>query len=480
MGCFEMKPNNFRQDDAGRNVNSKDLIAFKDKPIFDQYELELIPFYHGVRSEIKKAVHKLTGKVRAVRIVPKIKIDGEKLRNEISILRHLDHPNIVKIYEVFQDNENFYIVSELYNGKGLLTYLEDKGNVSEATATRIIRQVLLAFSYMHKHGIVHLNINPDNVIFENDQEDSKVKLLSFSSARIYRTDTPMSNYIGTCEYAAPEMIDNLYTDSVDIWSCGILLYVMLVGDVPFTGNNKKEIADAVKNKELDLTGPVWSRISSEVKILLNRMLDQDLSTRISVEEALKHSCFKDKLMEESFETESIEAFRARLKNYKIKSKVQNAIWVFMVNFVIQKDEKDRLLKVFHILDVDQDGSLSRDEIINGFKSFYKTTAPTFVDKIFKQIDQENTGSIDYSDFVAAVIDHKIVLSKTNLEIAFKLLDSDNSGGISIKELKDAFGAELALLDDTFWNNLLKEADKNGDNEIEFQEFVRIMVSCKGC
>jgi len=470
--CFGKKS----KGPKGREVTSKDLIAFKYSPITELYDIEPNPIGTSSISQVKKCTHKATKQIRAVKIINKKKIDEEKLRKEIQMIKHLDHPNILKIYDVFYDTENFYIVCDLYTGKELFEQIQKQATITEANAARIMRGLLSAVSCIHRNNYAHRNIKPESLRFDRDTPDGIIKITNFTNAEAISDYEPFKDLLGTPEYLAPEMIDGLYNNSVDIWACGITLYIMLCGQAPFTGKSRQEVFDSIKNKPLEFKENVWSQVSTECKDLISKLLTKGLAERLSADQALQHSWFKMKLSDQQIDNGNVQETLERLKKFRVEKKVQSAILTFMAHYVTTKEEKDKLLGVFQALDTNHDGQVSKAELKEGFSKFTLKTAN--VDDIFAELDKNQNENIEYSEFVAMMMDKHVMNSQENLKAAFNLLDSDHSGKISAEELRQAFGAEVVLFDDAYWRELLAEADKDGDGFIGFQEFVDIMAKVK--
>ena len=467
------------QADDSRGVTTKDLITFKQAPISNHYTLDQSPIGIGSISIVKKGTHRLTGQIRAIRILKKSQINEEKLRKEIKILKNLDHPNILKIYEVIYDTENFYIVSDLCTGKELFEHIEKKGIISEEFAARIMKELLSAITYLHNNGIAHLNIKPESLRFESELKEGMIKITNFANADSISDYEPFKDFVGTPEYVAPEMIDGLYNNSVDVWACGITLFMILVGQAPFTGKNKQAILKAIKENPLEFKDEIWKEVSVEAKDLITKMLNKDLSQRITAQDALNHEWFKAKLTEKKIDRQAACKTLERLKSFRINKKIQSAIWTFMEHYLATKEEKGRLLEIFQALDTNNDGQLSKEELKEGFDKFFvKGSKVISIDKIFKNLDKNHNETIDYTEFVTAVLDKDLLISQDNLRITFNLLDADGNGKISIQELQDAFGAESVFFEEAYWKELVKEADREGDGEIGFNEFVELMAGLK--
>jgi len=471
--CFGMRS---KKPSKGREITSKDLISFKYSPISEHYDIEPNPIGTSSISQVKKATHKATKQIRAVKIINKKKIDEEKLRKEIQMIKHLDHPNILKIYDVFYDTENFYIVSELCTGKELFEHIQKQATITEEMAAKIMKGLLSAISCIHRNNYAHRNIKPESLRFDRDAPEAIIKITNFTNAEAISDYEPFKELLGTPEYLAPEMIDGLYNNSVDLWACGITLYIMMCGQAPFTGKSRQEVFDSIKNKPLEFKENVWSQVSNECKDLIQKLLAKGLAERVTADQALQHAWFRMKLAEQKIDENNVKETLERLKNFRVEKKVQSAILTFMAHYVATKEEKDKLLNVFQALDTNNDGQVSKAELKEGFNKFLLKTVN--IDEIFAELDKNQSENIEYSEFVTMMMDKNVVRSQANLKAAFDLLDKDHSGKISAEELREAFGAEVVLFDDAYWRELLAEADKDGDGFIGFQEFVDIMAQVK--
>ena len=474
MGCLESKPTKDFYEAIEHDITMKDMVVFKNGSITERYEVDPTPIGNGTTGEVLKAKHKFTGNLRAVKVLSKKKIDEEKLRKEITLLRTLDHPNLLKIFEVYIDVNNFYVVSELCTGKDLFEYMQQQGKISEAIAARIIREVLSGIGYMHRHGVGHLNINPTSLRFDNDKENAPIKITNFANAEVFKDYSPYKKLLNTPEYMAPEVILGAYTTRVDVWACGILLYILLSGKVPFNGATRDEMLNAIKTAPVEFNDAIWSQISDEAKDLITKLLQKDMRDRISAEDALVHPWLHMKLDDKTIDKKAAQEALDRMKAFRATKSIQSAIWTYMTHYVAAKEEKETMLYIFKALDRDNDGQLSKEEVKEGYRNYFTIPTTYSVDGIFDSLDKNKSDHIDYHEFIEAALGQQMMASKTHLENTFKMLDADGSGGISVDELRSAFGSEAVLADDNYWANLIKQGDKNGDGQIQFEEFMALM------
>jgi calcium-dependent protein kinase len=205
----------------------------------------------------------MTGEVRAVKVTKKEDLEfGErqKLLQEIEILKELDHPSICRVIDIFEDEKKFYFVTEYLSGGGLFDSLIQNVGFNEHASATVIRQILSAVSYLHSRNIAHRDIKPENIMFETN-DALNVKLLDFGNSRKMGGNEAMQGVYGTAYYVAPEVLHGSYDLKCDIWSVGVILYMLLSGNPPFNGNSDVEIIEAVKKGQYNLKDGVWAEVS---------------------------------------------------------------------------------------------------------------------------------------------------------------------------------------------------------------------------
>lgn len=164
-----------------------------------------------------------------------------KLLNEIEILKQLDHPNILKLFEFFQDQKRFFLVTEFCNGGELFDKIAEEQYFSETDAAKIIKQILSAVNYCHQRSIVHRDLKPENILLNRDLNDPKITIIDFGTSGVFDPDQKMQQKYGTPYYIAPEVLGNSYDEKCDLWSIGVILYILLCGYPPFNGANDEQI-----------------------------------------------------------------------------------------------------------------------------------------------------------------------------------------------------------------------------------------------
>lgn len=466
-------------------INKANFIAYKTGSITKDYNFGK-NLGSGSFGTVRQAVHKQTGQTRAVKILKKNEQDEEKLFLEVDILAKLSHPNIMQIYEFYDDQTNFYIISEFCPGGELFDTISEKGVFSESEAAHLMKQMLSAVCYSHQNNVVHRDLKPENILLDDKTDDPVIKLIDWGGARYFSRNKKMTKISGTPYYIAPEVLNEVYDEKCDIWSCGVILYILLCGYPPFNGDTDTDIMKAVKKGKFDYPVEEWGSISKEAKDLVSNMLKYDPKNRFSALECLSHPWIKkhEQLVDAKISQNAIK----NMKQFKVRNiylivltsqasrKLEQATLSFIVNQLVSKEERNKLLKQFQEWDKNGDGVLSRDEIYQGYKELYgEVIANEEVDTIMQSVDLDGNGSIDYNEFLTATMNREKILSKQNLELAFKSFDRDGSGKISVDEIAQIFNQNQSAVDNSVFESIIKDADQNGDGEISFDEFKEIMA-----
>jgi calcium-dependent protein kinase len=272
-------------------INKSNFISYKTGSITKEYTFGK-SLGSGSFGTVRLATHKLTGQTRAVKILKKSEQDEEKLFLEVDILSKLSHPNIMLIYEFFDDNTNFYIVSEFCSGGELFDTISEKGIFTEKEAASIMKQIISAVCYSHTNNIVHRDLKPENILLEEKSNDPIIKIIDWGGARYFIKNKKMTKVSGTPYYIAPEVLNEIYDEKCDIWSCGVILYILLCGYPPFNGETDTDIMKAVKKGSFEFPAEEWSTVSKNAKDLVAKMLTYDPKNRYTAIQCLSHDWFK--------------------------------------------------------------------------------------------------------------------------------------------------------------------------------------------
>ena len=190
--------------------------------------------------------------------------------------------NIVRLYEIFSDDKRYYLVTELCTGGELFDEITKRTSFSEGDAAVIIKQVIQAVAYCHSKNICHRDLKPENILMDT-KNNSMIKIIDFGTSQKYENSKKMTQTQGTAYYIAPEVLQSEYTEKCDIWSIGVILFILLSGRPPFDGNDDREIVKSVKQGKFSMSGPEWKNTSKDAMDLIKKMLTYDPTVRISAE-----------------------------------------------------------------------------------------------------------------------------------------------------------------------------------------------------
>jgi len=206
---------------------------------------------------------------------------------EIKILSELNHDNIIKMHEYFVDSDHFYIILDLIEGVDLYKYFIKTGTILENDAKIIMKQILSTLNYLHTKGIIHRDVKPENILIEKRNDNIKVKLIDFGSGCYFQKKRKLTQIVGSSYYVAPEVINKNYTYKCDLWSCGVILYFILTGVVPFEGSSDEAIMRSIKRGVFSLDLKQFSKYDINVKSLIKKLLTYSQDIRVSAEDAMK-------------------------------------------------------------------------------------------------------------------------------------------------------------------------------------------------
>ena len=446
----------------------------------------------GAFGKVYKVENIIMKQIRAMKVVKKDSInfqdDKKQFLKEIEMLMNLDHPNIIKIFEYYVDDLNYYVIMEFAEGGELYEQINKLKNFKEKHAAIIMQQLLSAVCYMHSKGIVHRDIKPENIMLESkSSEDLSIKLIDFGTSNFIKNNQHLSMKIGTPYYIAPEVLKKSYGYECDIWSLGVILYMLLSGTPPFDGFDDQSILQKVKIGKYSLEGESWELISNEAKDLIKKMLTYSPEKRINAEDALKHEWFKkflkfkntnthNPLTKEVMSHISAVPFE-NLRKFNARQKIQRATIAFLVHHLCSSDSVKELRDIFRELDTDNNGTLSYNEIKQGFLKYSgkKKISDNEFNKIMSNVDADKNDAIEYEEFIAATMNLEELLTDENLIIAFNSFDKDGSHELSADEIKSALGLIEEETGKNVINEIIKEIDLNGDGLISFEEFKHLML-----
>ena len=413
-------------------------------------------------------------------------MDNEYIKNELNILKKLSHPNIVRIYEFYESENNYYLINEFCNGGELYNYI-NKNNLNEQQLSIIFYQVFSGLCYLHENDILHRDMKPENILISKkeidlltDEEYFWIQIIDFDCAKIFEQNKKDNIIVGSIYYLAPEVLNRDYNEKCDTWSVGVILYMFLVGKPPFNGLNNEEIINSIKTKEYDESNEKLIQCSPEVRDLIKGLLNKNTDERLSAKQALNHQWFKKfngRKLFENFKNEDIQHFIDNLYNYTFHSKIQQLVIAFLVHNLPTSDSSRNILKLYRYFNTSGDCKLTKNELITGLSKYRdEVEVRRKVGTLFLLLDADNNGFIEFEEFLRACIDKKEILTEEYLKYAFKFLDKNDNGNLTVQQICSAFLISGNKMFEIALSKDINDVDEDGDGNINFQEFKKLMMN----
>ena len=452
-----------------QGFNKEEFVGKAQGELTDKYEI-IREIGSGGFSRCLLVKNKITKVSYACKeLLKKSLSDYEGLMREVNLMIKLDHPNIIKLYEYYENDKKIYLIMELCTGGELFDRIventENGIQFTEKQAANLFRQMMNAINYCHKNGIVHRDLKPENLLYLNKDKNSPIKVIDFGMSKRFTPEKFMSEKVGTAYYISPEVLQGKYDEKCDIWSAGVILYIIICGYPCFNGEDDDEIFAAIQKGKIQFPSPEWDDISEDAKNLIKKMCCPP-DKRLTAEQVLQETWVKDNAPNSN--KTLLPMKKDGFKNYANSNKLRKAVITYIASR-LSEDEIKKIKEVFQSIDADNDGKLSLEEMKKALSS--GEVKFDFNEEIFKQIDTDNSGNIEYTEFISACIEKNIYLNEEKLKEAFKLFDADGSGKISRDEIEKVLklGSNSKEID-----NIMAKHDTNKDGEIDFKEFLDMM------
>jgi len=429
-----------------------------------------------------RAQHLATGEIRAVKVVSKAKFqraaDKEyhynQLRGEIDVMRQMTHPNVIRFFEAFESDTELFIVMELCAGGELFDRIKASGTYSEHDAATALRQIFEGIAYMHSKKIAHCDLKPDNFLYLTTDRNSQLKIIDFGMSKFVRRHQHFRNLCGTPYYMAPEVILEQYNEHSDMWSLGVVMFVMLFGYPPFYADPKVHgkntdniifelIKKGFKAKVMPGYGahfPDSIPVSDAAKDLMSKLLTRDVARRYTAAESLNHPWMRgdaSKTPLDSVVLRNLDAFSAT-------NRFKQAVLNMMVGSLSDAEIKE-LKKTFASIDADGNGVITVAEMKEAMAKTGHNASLEEVAKIMAAADVNKDGVLSYEELLMTAVDRKLREKEERLWDTFKRLDLDGDGRVSAEEIEKVLGPQAKAL--------IAEADVNNDGFISIDEFVSL-------
>mmetsp|Transcript_51788 Transcript_51788/g.152619 ORF Transcript_51788/g.152619 Transcript_51788/m.152619 type:complete len:543 (-) Transcript_51788:97-1725(-) len=385
----------------------------------------------------------------------------EQLDSEVNVFLGMDHPHVARLFDVYETPTALYLVMECLEGGELFDRVTERKRFSEVDACDAARQMLLAVNYLHTHGIVHRDLKLENFLYDCKNGDH-LKLIDFGFSKAWDPNLKMHVSCGTLSYVAPEVLEKNYTQKCDLWSLGVIAFILLAGYMPFSGDEATQTMNILAGR-YTLKKERWSTVSQDGLDFVQSLLQVNPSHRLTAEQALKHGWITNLRRQM---TDPDETVVDALRNFGKTSKFRRCC-LEMMAWSLSNEERSKVRDYFLALDTNQQGTITLMELKRVMvDKFHISDDET--KEIFEALDSNNDDTIHYSDFLAAMLSTRIALHSDLIRAAFQKFDEDSSGYITLENLRqvvgDSFEGEQVEV-------LIKEADLLQDGRISYPEFV---------
>ena len=544
-------------------IDIKDYIQRLDTVSLENYQ-KIERIGKGSYGSVYKVLNKNSNLIRAMKVVPKnYQKDNDEIMREINILKNLDHPNVMKIYEFLEDEKNYYLIQEFCDEGDLESVLLDKKKIfCEFLVKFIMYQVFLAINYLHSNNIVHQDIKKKNVSIikldeekklENANEQIKVKSSQKKLKRMKSQNIIYSNPIenkddifirinedkeiqeelsktkliknlskkakeylyelskrsikvidfgeaifmpqkkkyindiaGTINYLSPELLKGQMIKELDEWACGVLMYYLLSGKFPFDGKTEEEIFNNIETQKLNLDIPELKNISNDCKDLISKLLERDVTKRISANKALEHNFFKTGIkmkkiiggMEKKQTEQVLNDWIKLQKSHKQTNAgmFKKAVLAYMAFNFVEKEEEKKMKNLFYKMSGGNKNFLiTKENFAKSIKEVSDNYTDEEINNLFDKLDDNKSGIIEYEEIVRGFSDREKLLNEKNMRQAFNFFDKDKNGTISWAEISEVVFKNKKMpkiIMKQFLEEISSESGK--DVRISFEDFCKII------
>ncbi|XP_064608726.1 calcium/calmodulin-dependent protein kinase type IV-like [Liolophura sinensis] len=326
--------------------------SIKDVFFEERYNLG-VELGKGGTAKVFICQNKASGENWAVKIIEK-KIDKKIVRTETGILLKLNHPNVIRLKEIYETHSTIYLVLELVTGGELFDRIVSRGHYSEKDAALCVKEMLTGVKYLHDNGVVHRDLKPENFLYEKPTAESKLKVADFGLSTIIRPQVDLKTVCGTPGYCAPEVLSGTtYGQAVDMWSIGVITYILLCGYEPFFGETERELFRNIRKCNYKFDSPWWSGVSINARDLIERLLVVDPKKRLTADQALLHPWVKGV----AAKSEHMKLAHHQLKEFNAKRKLKAATGSALV--AARVAQKINVTDIFSVPEKDKNTPVSK-------------------------------------------------------------------------------------------------------------------------
>jgi len=506
---FEEEFNTEQQISSCRELKSR--WVFRQTPLLGSFlETGRVigkPGYCGVCKEAVGIKGAFQGKRFAVKTIFKYKYTTgeiaqlffEDLRNEVRLMRSsssTNHPNIIKVYAVFEDIRDLHIVMEYCPGGELFQWISSEGvgrkDFSEKEASKVAKQILRAVYHLHKIGIAHCDLKPENFLFKSKTRGAKLKLIDFGMAKIVRWRKYIKRMNGTPYYVAPEVLQGRYNESCDMWSFGVIIFIIVFGFPPFFDreNNRSKrlsnnaIYESIKKGFTPKVKagygpwfPINQPVSKKCKDFISRLLRTSIADRMTSEEALEHPWIAGDVARGKLIAPNLNpVIEKSVKYFRRNCQLQSEILSVLNNCnYLSNSQAAAVEAAFMRMDTNGDGMVSLEELQHSLQKIDPNITKDDCRTIMLSVDANCNGVMDYDELLSSRINRKLTSKEERMRKLFRCLDRDGSNTLTANEIKEAVVSVNSGISLEKCKELIAAADINNDGVIDYEEWLKVFV-----
>lgn len=466
-------------------VQSNNILGEPHKSVDEDYEIGK-ELGRGLFGVTRVAKNRKTGEEFACKSINKVYADDiagnspkgknkkrmsldkdNTLKKEAEIMRHLsESPHVASLIACYEDEQYIHFVMELCTGGMLYDSITEKGQYSEKQAAAMVRNMVMIVKDLHSRGVMHRDLKLENFLLANKEEGSPLKVIDFGLSTFFTPGQRFAKIVGSAYYVAPEVLLKNYGPEADIWSIGVILYMLLCGVPPFWDVSEAGICAAVLKGEFDMVSDPWPSISESAKDLLSKILTFEPTQRISADEILEHEWVRSDGVASDSPIQC--AVYNRVKQFIFMNRMKRHAMAVIAEHCLDPSELSLIQEKFQKFDVNNDGVITLDELITGVQSIRPEVSTEELTVMFEAADKDGSGTLDLSEYASAIMIKRV--DDKRIKKAFEYFDKENKGYISRDDLKEVFQLETH----TVIEQIVAEVDKNNDGKIDFDEFALMM------
>ncbi|EXB96709.1 CDPK-related protein kinase [Morus notabilis] len=432
-------------------------------------------FGYTCAARLKKG--ELKGEQVAVKVIPKAKMTTaiaiEDVRREVKILRALTgHGNLIQFYDAYEDQDNVYIVMELCEGGELLDRILSRGGkYSEDDARKVLTQILNVVTFFHLQGVVHRDLKPENFLFTSKDENSELKAIDFGLSDFVKPDEKLNDIVGSAYYVAPEVLHRAYSTEADVWSIGVIAYILLCGSRPFWARTESGIFRTVLKADPGFDEPPWPSLSAEAKDFVKRLLIKDPRKRMSAAQALCHPWLKNNNdVKVPLDILIFKLLKAYMRSSSLRKAALRAL-----SKTLTVDELHYMKEQFALLEPSKNGTISLENIKAVLmKNATDAMKESHVLDILASFNALQYRRMDFEEFCAATLSvHQLEALdrwEQHARCAYELFEKEGNRAIVIEEL----ASELGVGPSVPVHAVLHDWIRHTDGKLSFLGFVKLL------